>query len=269
MVKKLFKHEYLFYARVMVIIYGILLTIATATRIIFAFESDTTAYQIISTFSIILYAISVFAAIGFSFVMGIVRFYKNFFTSEGYLSFTLPVTTSQHIVVKATTAVSVNFVTWIVALLSVCIVTSGPVLKDIFNGLLSAFPELYNLVGIHAVLVGIEFAVIMLIAAFSSVMLYYTFICIGQLSKKNRILAAVGAYFAYYIASQVIATILTILLSVFAVSGAFEAFTYWIYQNPFGFIHITMCLSILIAAIFVLIEFMIIHKIITQKLNLE
>lgn len=128
MVKKLFKHEYLAYARVMSLIYIILLTIAAATRVIFIFESDTVAYDIVSTISVITYCVSVFAALGFSYVMGVVRFYKNLFTSEGYLSFTLPVTASQHIAVKLITAVSMNLLTWVMVLLSVCVVTAGELL---------------------------------------------------------------------------------------------------------------------------------------------
>ena len=84
MVKKLFKHEILSYARIMPIVYVILITIAFASRIIQIFESDTTVYNIISTFSFITYGISIVAAIVFNFIFVIVRFYKNMFSGEGY-----------------------------------------------------------------------------------------------------------------------------------------------------------------------------------------
>ena len=54
MVKKLFKHEYLSYVRVMSIVYVILLTMAAANRIIQLFEADTVAYKIVSVFSFII-----------------------------------------------------------------------------------------------------------------------------------------------------------------------------------------------------------------------
>ena len=57
MVKKLFKHEFLAYIRVMGIVYLILLAMATAGRIIWLFESDTIAFGIIGTFSIITYCL--------------------------------------------------------------------------------------------------------------------------------------------------------------------------------------------------------------------
>ena len=122
MVKKLFKHEYHFYLRIMAIVYGILLTMSVATRLIATFESDTKAYEIISTFTLITYYISILAAFGFAFVLGIVRFYKNMFTCEGYLTNTLPVTASQHIMVKSITAFSMDLLSAIAVALSVFIV---------------------------------------------------------------------------------------------------------------------------------------------------
>lgn len=269
MVKKLFKHEFIFYTRIMAIVYSILLTVAAATRIILIFENDTTAYQIISTFSLIVYIVAMLATLGFAFVMGIVRFYKNLFTAEGYLSFTLPVTAAQHIGVKAVTAVCIEWVTLIVVALSGCIVTSGEVLTGIWRTLIGIPAELYEVMGIHSILVGGEFMILLLAASFCSVMLYYTFISIGQLSKKNRILAAVGAYFIFYIISQVVSTVLTILLSAVAMTGIFVDIAYWIYLNPIASVHIFMWGAILLTIICGLIEFLVIRWIITKKLNLE
>lgn len=269
MVKKLFKHEFLAYARVMAIVYTILFTIAVASRIIMIFESNTVAYQIVNTFSLITYGISVLAALGFSYVMGIVRFYKNLFTSEGYLSFTLPITATQHIGVKAITAVSMNWLTWVMVLLSGCIVTAGEMLTEIWKALTYLLDKLYMLTGIQSVLIGGELVLLLLVASFTGVLLYYTFISIGQLFKKNRILAAVGAYFVYYIITQVISTVLSVFLSLFATSGLFENIGLWITQHPYESVHIVMCGSILLSAIFALIEFIVIRTIITKKLNLE
>ena len=51
MVKKLFKHEFLAYMRILSVVYVILLTVAAATRIIQLFESDSIYYKIVSVFS--------------------------------------------------------------------------------------------------------------------------------------------------------------------------------------------------------------------------
>ena len=269
MVKKLFKHEFISYGQVMALVYGILLIVAVATKLILVFESDTTAYQIIRGFTILLYVVSVLVALGFAFVMAIVRFYRNLFTSEGYLSFTLPVTTSQHIIVKAVTAVCVEWVTMLMVIASACIVLSGEALGLVWKGLGVILDDIYATVGAHAIAFGIELFVMMLLASFTSVMLYYTCISIGQLSRKNRVLAAVGVYFAYYILTQILSTILTILLTVFAASGLMEELGYWIAMHPNASIHLSMCISIVLSAAFLLIEFIVVRSIITKKLNLE
>lgn len=269
MVKKLFKHEYLAYARVMSLVYIILLTIAAASRIIMLFESDTVAYQIISVFSVITYFVSVLAALGFSFAMGIVRFYKNLFSSEGYLSFTLPVTATQHIAVKAITAVSMNWLTWVMVMLSGCIVCAGEMLTEIRKALTYILDKLYELAGIQSVLIGGEFVLLLLVASFASILLYDTFISIGQLFKKNRILAAVGAYFVYYIITQILSTVLSVMFSALALSGLFEDLGSWIILHPYVSIHIAMWGAILLSAVFALIEFIVIRTVITKRLNLE
>ena len=62
-------------------------------------------------------------------VLGVIRFYKNLFTKEGYLTFTLPVTSTQHILVKSTTAVLVQIVSIIAIMLSFYVFTF-PKFKD-------------------------------------------------------------------------------------------------------------------------------------------
>lgn len=269
MVKKLFKHEFLFYGRIMPIIYAILLIVAVATSVIFIFANDTTTYYIVSGFSEAVYGFSVIAAFGFAFVMGIVRFYKNLFTSEGYLTLTLPVTATQHIMVKAITAVSVNLITGVMVLISVFVVYGGKNLTGVLEGLDYIFGELFTKGGIHTVLIGGELVIMLLVASFTSIMLYYTFISIGQLFKKNRILAAVGAYFVYYIIMQIVSTVLSVFLVLFASSGMFEDLGFWIINHPVESVHIALCGSILLSVISAMIEFIVIRTIITKKLNLE
>jgi len=269
MVKKLFKHEFLFYARVMTLVYGILLTIAAASRVIQIFENDSVAYTIVIVFSGITYGISVLVAFGFSFVMGILRFYRNLFTGEGYLTFTLPVTPRQHIAVKAVTAVSMNIITVVMVLISFSIITAGEMLKEIGIALRYIMNELFRLAGGQIAVIGLEFVLLLLVAAFTGIMLYYTFIAIGQLFRKNRVLAAVGAYFVYYIITQIISTVLTIGFSALTLSGTVEQIGLWAAAHPYQTIHIVMWGLIVLEAIFAAVEFLVIKWVITKKLNLE
>ena len=269
MVKKLYKHEFLSYARVMTIVYAILLTMATANRIIQMFETDTVAYKIVSIFSGITYGMSVAAALGFSFVLGIIRFYRNLFTGEGYLTFTLPATPRQHITVKVVTAVCIDLISLVVVLLSACIVSAGEMLVEIWKALAYILDMLYKVAGNHIPFFGLEAAVFLLVATFTSIMLYYTFISIGQLFKKNRILAAVGAYFVYYVATQIISAVITIVFTILAERGAFDEIGRWILYHPYHTVHIGLCSLIVLLSAFAAVEFFVIKWVITKKLNLE
>ena len=269
MVKKLFKHEFLAYARIMSVVYIILLSIATVSRIIQFLENDSITYTIISVFSYSTYVISILMAISFSFIFSIVRFYKNLFTCEGYLSFTLPVTSSQHIVVKSVTAVSFNLITWIVIFISGCIITAGDMLVEIFKMIGYILKKLFELAKFHTVIIAAELAVLLLVLSFSSILLYYTFISIGQLFKKNRILAAVGAYFVYYIITQIISAIFSIIFIFLADTPAMEILGEYITLHPYVTIHTVLCGLILLTGVFSLIYFIVVRFIITKKLNLE
>ena len=269
MVKKLFKHEFLAYARVMVVVYIILLTVATAGRIVQIFENDSVAYTIVSVFSGITYGVCVCATITFLFAFSIVRFYKNLFTHEGYLTFTLPVTSSQQIVVKTITTLSFDIITWTAILLSGCIFTAGELLTEIVKAFCYVLEQIFALAGMHTVIIGIELVGLLLLAYLSNILLYYTFISIGQLFKKNRILAAIGAYFVYYIFTQIISTVCSILFSLLAYTPIFEKFILLIARHPYASIHIALWCVILLSGIFAMICFFVIRRIITKKLNLE
>ena len=273
MVKKLFKHEFLYYTRVMSLVYLILLTIAGAGRVMQFFESDNIVYKIISVFYGLTYGISVLAAFGFVFVLAIVRFYKNLYSSEGYLTFTLPATPAQHIWVKAITAVCMELVTLAVILLSGCVFSAGELLVEIWKAGAYILGTTYDLIGFHLVVILAEFSILFVLMLLAGIMMYYTFISIGQLFKKNRILAAVGAYFVYYIASQVISTVLYILITILSMTDRFADFMFWlgnlVQQHPYTFVHCGLWLYILIPVIFLIVEFVVIRRIITNKLNLE
>lgn len=269
MVKKLYKHEILAYSRVMFVVYIILLAIATFGRLIQFFENESIAYSIVSTFSFITYGVSLIAAFGFTFIFAIVRFYKNLFTCEGYLSFTLPVTSTQQILVKLTTAVMFGIITFFMILVSGCIITAGDVLVEIFKALGYLLEKLFEFVKFHTVIIGVEILLYLLTASFLSLLLYYTFISIGQLFKKNRILAAVGAYFVYYIATQVISTIITIIFSVLATTPAMEKLGEFVQLHPYITIHSVAAILIVLTLVFSGIAFLVVRHIITKKLNLE
>lgn len=267
MVKKLFKHEFSAYLRILLPIYAILLVIAVFGRITFAFKNDTVVYNIIYGSSCALFGIAAFTALLFSAWYGVIRFYKNLFSGEGYLSFTLPVTPAQHLWVKSTTAVTCGFCTTVVIFLSLAIFTKGPLIAELWKAAdyaLGKLPAEYN---DNVVIIAIEIVVLLLVSAYSSYFMYYSCITIGQLAKKNRVLAAIGVYFGYYVITQIISTILMIILA-FVEVGEYEEVEMSTEILLTGY-EVLLFITLFITALLGFIYFIISRHIMTKRLNLE
>ena len=269
MVKKLLKHEFFAWMRVMPILYGIMLAVAAINRCIQLFENDSIYYGIIFGSGIFMYVVALMAGIVAPMIFGVVRFYRNLFTGEGYLSFTLPVTPANHLWVKVLTAVCFSILSVIVAVLSGVIITAGEVLSEVWKAaayLLRMIPE--ELAG-HMAFYCVEAVVLAVLGVFASYLLYYMYICIGQLFRKNRILAAVGAYFVVYVISQIFGTCLSLLLIILEEAGVLEQITEFVARNPLETVHIAQCSGIVINAALTAVCYLVCHRIIRKKLNLE
>ena len=269
MVKKLFKHEFISYFRIMSIIYIILLSVAAFTRILQFFESQSKVFNIVNTFTILTYVVSIIADIGFAIVLSIVRFYKNLFTKEGYLTFTLPVTTNQHLLVKSVTAVSVQAITFLFIVISLCIVTAGEFLNELLKALHYIFGILSAYSLVHIISYALEIILLFIAVSFMGVFLYYLFISIGQLFRKNRVLASFGAYFVYYIITQIISTVFVVLISIYSDKLPIDKILAFAQNHQYETIHIILLTPLTLTIIFTVIYFIFVKLIINKKLNLE
>lgn len=269
MVKKLYKHEFLAWLRIMPLIYGIVLVVAAMNRLILCFETDTVYYNIIQVSGIIMYVIGLLVCLAAPIVFGVTRFYKNLFTGEGYLTFTLPVSTTAHIWVKSLTALCFSVGSLLVAAITVPVISAGDVWREIClaaSYLAKHIPE--DMVG-HIIGWVAEFFVLLIVAFYYGHMLLNCCVSVGQLFRKNRILASVGAYFAYYVITQIFGTA-TIILS-FALDGTqlMRDIGQFIVDNPNGTVHIALCAGIVFYAIICGIFFLISRFVIRKRLNLE
>lgn len=270
MVRKLFKHEFAAMGRLMLPVLCAVLGVGILTRLILFFESDTIGFNIIGGSSFLMLFVVMFVGVFLALVFGVIRYYKNLFSTEGYLSFTLPVTPAHHLMVKSVTAVTFYVAAALTALVSLVIALSGdPLVEGVkaASYIWAHLPEDLNKV--HLVFYAIEFAVYMLISVFSSFFLYYTCITIGQMANKYRIMMAVGIYFVYYLIMQVFSTVMSVLFSVFAVTPLMEKVAQFIADNFYLCGHGFLIGSILIGLLIVGVEFLVCHTIIRKKLNLE
>ena len=95
---RLLKQDLRATARVMIVLYAVVLVLSGATRVTTSFMDQNVGGLLVVVFArllVILFAVAVAACVVMTFVLMIIRFYKNFLTDEGYLMFTLPVTKGQ------------------------------------------------------------------------------------------------------------------------------------------------------------------------------
>ena len=153
--------------------------------------------------------VALYVAMGiFVLVFIIDRFYKGLLGNEGYLMFTLPVTSAAHIASKALTSMIFSVASAIVALLSGVLLMA--VLTPLnFSDVAQAFQEAGRYLRVNPLPAGTgwliaEVAVYMLIGAAVTILQIYTAISIGHLAKKNRGWFALLAYVGISIAFSII-----------------------------------------------------------------
>lgn len=132
----------------------------------------------------------------------VVRYYRNFYTDEGYLLHTLPVTTSEKIWAKFINHLIWTFINIICLTLSVlCLL--GPAQWGNFGGLFSQFFSSISLalnVPVPVVVLA-ALAAILLSLAFMIYSLYFC-VSIGSLFPSHRVIASIITYVVLYCVIQ-------------------------------------------------------------------
>ncbi len=269
MVRKLFKHEILAYLRAVLPIQMILIVVAAAGRVLQIFESDHIIYDIIFGSAVFAFVVGCIGCVVYNLVFAVIRFYKNLFSGEGYLSFTLPVTPTQHILVKLLTAFLFQMISVVIVLVSISIITAGDMFTEIMKAIGYMVSEAQSVTKGQLVFYILEFVLWLMVSSLTQILLYYTCVAIGQLFRKNRVLAAVGTYVVYYFIMQILYTIFIAVFSVVSSRLPMEEIALYIAGHYLEIIHWVLCGGFILTAITAGVYFLITHIMINKKLNLE
>ena len=226
MLGKLIKYEFRATAIYFLPIYVVLVLVSGLRYVVSLISQKfSNGFSAFSGFS--LSAIYLLLALGLAittFIVIIIRFYKNLLGTEGYLMFTLPVSVEQNILAKLIPSVVWFFGSCVLGMLTIA-PAMGLRFNDnpftMFTGIrLGDVPE-------------ILLAVLMVIGSIAGTFLfYYLCMCIGQMFNSHRFLVSAGAYI-------VIQTVLQILGIAFiwicASSFSSQAFVAWL-SNAFAFL---------------------------------
>ena len=270
MVKKLLKYEFIYYIRTFALFLPIVLLFGIVARISRFFDEDNVLGQIAINSSFVILGAATVALLSLSTIIAVVRFYKNMYSAEGYLTFTLPVTNGEHIFVKLSVAFICQAVCLFTLIVSWIIALSGEPINDLvqlFDKLISE--TLVFVSKAHMIGYTIELLVWVCVATLSAILLLYACITVGQMAKKNRVLAAFGAYFVYYVATQIVSTLVTVACMAVINLALFKRIIDWLESNYTMIIHFYICGSILLYAVLAVAFGIVTEKIMTRKLNLE
>ena len=282
MVGKLLKYDLKAYFRVLAPAYLILWAIALVSRIIQVFEPSLEAmydgfasysvWRIIFGSSVVLLSLAATVVLVLTLAQIIILFYRNLFSREGYLSFTLPVSTDQHLAAKLLGALIAQFASILAVVIAVVITTFGEMLAEVWKA------GIYLMGTLRAEIVEefgaghfggwmAEFALLFIIGIVMQILFYYLCITLGQRAKKNRILAAFGVFFIIYVALQILATLVIVFVStnVDFLDTLFNS----IRLGAPGSLHLIMWIGIVVYALIGVVEYLICRRTISHRLNLE
>ena len=201
MLGKLIKHEFRATGRILLPVYLVMLLTAALVRGFQVLTEQTAGefMRALAVLSVLLFSAAVFGGSILAFVLMIYRFYKNLMTDEGYLMFTLPVTTGQLIWSKMIVSAVWLLATAAMDVLSMFIsVFDSAAWRDIFQlpGLL--WQQLREYAG-NLGLIPAELVVLVLLAALVCFLKFYAAIALGH----RKMLLSVAFFAAFSVAEQI------------------------------------------------------------------
>lgn len=221
MLGKLLKHEWKAVWKIPVLLIGILMAAAVMAGMTFhlpIWDSEWVGLPLSGVMLLLTFYVAIIAvSLGITIYLA-VRYYKNMFTDEGYLTNTLPVTSHQLLLSKAITMAAWNLITALAIAASIAVFVGMIVLAFIEPGdgrtIAEAFVEAMDTEFWDSPYMQefgsfcVSMAVMFLASAISGTMVMIASITIGQMVRRHRILGAIGAYFGINTIIQIISTVI-------------------------------------------------------------
>lgn len=196
------------------------------------------------------------------------RFWKGLLGDEGYLMFTLPVKTSELIISKMLSALTIGLLSTIDAIISImCMVTvfEGG-LKAMGNALGMLVDEMKMSLGDYFAPFLIVLILVLFVGAIASIYQIYISMAIGQTFNNHRIAASV---IVYAVISMVLNTLESLgLVMVSAIGFASDVeMAYMAMVNPQNMIS-AMLVSLVLTLVLIVVYHIVTNMIFKKKLNL-
>lgn len=221
--------------------------------------------------SLILYMLTLMGATyGIMIYLG-VHFYKSMYTDEGYLTHTLPVSTHQLLISKilvsgiwmmiVMVAIFVSVVALGYAFLCMYLpATPAEITKELGELIVRVMEELPGEYGMGLAHVLITFTLLILVSPFSSIIMLFGAITIGQLFTKYRAMMAIVSYIGICVINMVISSLIQIPITMGYIMRM---------NDPAGYYMRTYDVSIFMAICMGALLYFLSHFILSKKFNME
>ncbi len=212
MLRKLIKHDFIATWKVPVSLDAALIVLGILTAVVISTIPHTTESLGMSIFMfsfVGLYYIGIIAANVVTIIYLVIRYYKNLYTSEGYLTFTLPVKTDMIIHSKVITGAAWLFLSYVSTFISIMIAGSG-FIKTVNisrEELMTAFTEMTSFMGLDDPGFRMILILMVLITPIAGVLCMYFCISIGQLWQEHKVLGAILCIIGLHILNQLLSQV--------------------------------------------------------------
>lgn len=265
MLGKLIKYDLKVSAKLFILLHAAYLLVCVISRFLYMdnlnFQGPAEPVVIsltlfISVLTILMTALMIFTELHIA-----LRFYRSMFSREGYLSWILPVSGTQHLWAKIISG-------YILAVADIIIIAAGALILVTGRNITSAYSliademtlELGMPLGKFALLLFIFYVV----SCISTVIMVYFCIVVGQLFPGHRVLCAIAVYFIMATALQIIALLIMLALGVFPGYNFFAAKGQTMAAYTINIFSVSAVLTIIIT----IAQYAVTHYIMNKKINL-
>ena len=264
MLGKLIKYDLKSAAKIFVLLHAMYLFICIAARLFYMNRLDfkdvtePLVLSLILLFSLLTLLIS--ALMIFTEMQVAFRFYRSLFSREGYLTWTLPASSTEHLLAKFCSG-------YLIAAADVAIIAAGILILVTGSNVTEAYrqiaPDINDALGTSLSVYAPKLFLFSLLFTFTTVIQIYFCIALGQLFQGHRVLFAIAFYFLTGFVVQLLTVLFMIAAGLFhdrvPVSSSLN-----LGQYTDSLYLMTGALSIVLAAA----EYIATHYIMKRKINL-
>ena len=265
MLGKLVKYDLKAAAKIFILIHAVYILICFAARFLYMDRLDFSEPSEPLIFSLILFislitllvsALSIITCLQVAF-----RFYRNLFSKEGYLSWTLPVSGPQHLWAKIISGYILMAADCIIIAAGILFLVTGRNVTAAYN---TVADELTAELGCSLSTLSLILLAVCLISCISSVIMIYFSVVVGQLFPSHRVLGAVAAYFITNFIIQIISVIFMLVL------GFLPGYNTAMLDGKAMMEHMfrLLALSFLLMLVITIAQYIASHYIMKKKINL-